>query len=150
LDDPRLKTLKIGVQMIGNDATNTPPAHALADRGITSNVRGYMLYGDYRTPNPAAAIVSAVAKGDIDVALVWGPLAGYFSGQSATPLRLQPVPMATDSETWPMSFNIAMGVRKGDTTLRDELDRVLDRDRPQIEAILREYRIQQAPLERAD
>ena len=26
LDDPRLKHLTIGVQMVGNDATNTPPA----------------------------------------------------------------------------------------------------------------------------
>ena len=56
LDDPRLKRLRIGVQMVGNDASNTPPAHALAERGVVANVRGYMLYGDYRRPNPPAAI----------------------------------------------------------------------------------------------
>ncbi len=49
LDDPRLKHLKIGVQMVGNDGVNTPPAHALSRRGIVDNVRGYMLYGDYRS-----------------------------------------------------------------------------------------------------
>ena len=82
LDDPRLKTLKIGVQMVGNDGINTPPAHALARRGIIDNVRGYMLYGDYAKPNPPAEIVRAVERGDVDVALVWGPLAGYFAAQS--------------------------------------------------------------------
>ena len=49
-DDPRLPQLRIGVQMIGNDAQNTPPTHALARRGIVNNVRGYLIYGDYRTP----------------------------------------------------------------------------------------------------
>ena len=73
LDDPRLRSATIGVQMIGNDAMNTPPAHAIASRGITDNVRGYMVYGDYGRPNPPAAIVDAVENRQIDVALVWGP-----------------------------------------------------------------------------
>src|ERR1700761_2238598 len=60
-DDERLKSLTIGVQMIGDNAMNTPPAHSLARRGLTQNVRGYMLYGDYTKPNPPAAIVQAVA-----------------------------------------------------------------------------------------
>ena len=63
--------------------SNTPPAHALARRGIVANVRGYMLYGDYARPNPPAEIVRAVERGEVDVALVWGPLAGYFAAQLA-------------------------------------------------------------------
>ena len=59
--------------MVGADAMNTPPAHALARRGIVQNVRGYMLYGDYRQPNPPSAIIDAVEDGDVDVAVVWGP-----------------------------------------------------------------------------
>ena len=51
-DDPQLRKLVIGVQMVGEDAMNTPPAHALASRGIVQNVRGYMLYGDYHQPHP--------------------------------------------------------------------------------------------------
>ena len=90
-DDPRLRTLTIGVQMVGNDAQNTPPAHALARRGIIDNVRGFMLYGDYAKPNPPAAIVDAVARGDIDVAVVWGPLAGYFAAREPVSLTLTPV-----------------------------------------------------------
>src|SRR3954454_23796402 len=73
LDDPRLRRLRLGVQMVGDDGMNTPPAHALSRRAIVANVRGFMLYGDYRQPDPPAATVRAVAAGEIDVALVWGP-----------------------------------------------------------------------------
>ena len=81
-DDPALRTLKIGVQLIGDDFANTPPAHALANRGMAKNIVGFTVYGDYREPNPPARIVDAVARGDVDVAVVWGPLAGYFAKQS--------------------------------------------------------------------
>src|SRR5207302_3808511 len=47
LDDPRLRRLRLGVQMVGDDGANTPPAHALSRRGIVAKVRGFMLYGDY-------------------------------------------------------------------------------------------------------
>ncbi|HEY1257710.1 MAG TPA: substrate-binding domain-containing protein [Stellaceae bacterium] len=138
-DDPRLRKLTIGVQMIGNDAMNPPPAHALARRGITGNVRGYMLYGDYRRPNPPEAILEAVARGDLDVAVVWGPLAGYFAGREAVPLRVTPVNPPFDGPHFPMAFDIAMGVRKGDTALRKAIDAELERNRAQIAAILAAY-----------
>jgi mxaJ protein len=142
LDDTRLRQLTIGVQMVGNDAMNTPPTHALARRGITANVRGYMLYGDYSQPNPPAAIVDAVARGDIDVAIVWGPLAGYFAGrQHGAPLVLTPVEPEHDGAQWPMAFAISMGVRKGNVTLAREIDRALQRERPAIATILARYRV---------
>ncbi len=78
-DDPVLRKLKIGVQMVGDDGYNSPPAHALANRGIIDNIAGYSVYGDYSQPNPPARIVEAVARGDVDLAVVWGPLAGYFA-----------------------------------------------------------------------
>jgi quinoprotein dehydrogenase-associated probable ABC transporter substrate-binding protein len=138
LDDSALHKLKIGVQMIGNDETNTPPAHALAHRGIVDNVVGYTLYGDYREPNPPARIIDAVVKGDIDVAVVWGPLGGYFAKQQKTPLEVAPVSPAADPNL-PFTFSIAMGVRKNDNALRDELNGVLDRKRAEIDAILEQY-----------
>ena len=54
--------MQIGVQLIGDDYANTPPAHALAERGIVANVVGYTVYGDYAQPNPPARIVDAVAQ----------------------------------------------------------------------------------------
>ena len=84
-DDPRLRQVKIGVQLIGDDYTNTPPpAHALASHKIIGNVVGYPIYGNYAEDSPPARIIEAVAAGDPDVAVVWGPLAGYFATNMAT------------------------------------------------------------------
>src|SRR4051812_12005893 len=141
LDDPRLKSLKIGVQMVGNDASNTPPAHALAEHGIISNVRGYMLYGDYRRPNPPAEIVEAVERGDIDVALVWGPLAGYFAARSPVPLRLEPVTPWFADQQWPMQFDVSVGVQKNNQKLLTAIDQELVRRKPDIERLLAAYHV---------
>ena len=140
-DDPRLHDLTIGVQLVGNDAMNTPPAHALARRAITENVRGYMLYGDYTRPNPPAAIVDAVASGEIDVGVVWGPLAGYFAAREPHALTLTPVQPVTDGPQWPMVFDIAMGLRRGDNEFKHAIDRSLLRKRAAIDAILAEYHV---------
>ena len=141
LDDPRLKRLRIGVQMVGNDASNTPPAHALAERGIIGNVRGYMLYGDYRRPNPPAAVVEAVERGEVDVALVWGPLAGYFAANSHVPLRLEPVTPWFADQQWPMQFDVSVGVRRDDQKLLKSIDQVLVRRRSDVERLLAAYRV---------
>jgi len=138
-DDPILRRLRIGVQMIGDDYANSPPAHALARRGIVENVAGYMVYGDYARPSPPARIVEAVAAGDVDVAVVWGPLAGYFAQRSPVPLDVVPVAPALDPPALPLTFDIAMGVRRGDTVLRARLDDVLRRRRREIDAILGAY-----------
>ncbi len=142
LDDPRLRTVTIGVQLVGYEAMNTPPALALAARGITQNVRGFSLFGDYTRPNPPARIIDAVARGEVDVALVWGPLAGYFAQRSPTPLRLEPV---ADLADWPMSYDIALGVRTEEEDLRHRLDAALTTEEANIEALLRSYHIPHLP-----
>jgi mxaJ protein len=140
-DDPVLRTARVGVQLIGDDGTNTPPAHALTRRGIVRNVSGYTVYGDYREPNPPARIIDAVARGDIDVAVAWGPLAGYFADRGAEQLRIVPVSPQIDLPYLPFVFDISMGVRRADVALRDELDRALVKRRPEIDAILDEYHV---------
>jgi mxaJ protein len=139
LDDPALRTLRIGVQLIGNDYVNTPPVHALSQRGIVGNLVGYTVYGDYREPNPPARVVDAVARGEVDIAIVWGPLAGYFAPRQSVALRLSPVTPAVEPPAIRQVFAIAIGVRKGDTALRDALDAALDRRRADIDAILTAY-----------
>jgi mxaJ protein len=137
-DDPRLRQLKIGVQLIGNDGQNTPPAHALSARRIVRNIRGYTVYGDYDSPTPQSPIIDAVARGDIDVAYVWGPTAGFFAGRQSVKLKLTPVPMA-DGPALPMVFDISMGVRRDDVALRRELDAVLTKRAADIRAVLERY-----------
>ncbi|HEX8916322.1 MAG TPA: quinoprotein dehydrogenase-associated putative ABC transporter substrate-binding protein [Humisphaera sp.] len=145
LDDPLLKWLKVGVQLIGDDGANTPPAHALAARGAVDNLVGFTVYGDYAEPNPPARIVSAVAKGDVDVAVVWGPLAGYFAGKQDVPLQLTPVSPEADAGGLRFTFSIAMGVQKPDKALRDELAGALERRRAEVGRILDEYHVPRLP-----
>jgi quinoprotein dehydrogenase-associated probable ABC transporter substrate-binding protein len=138
LNDPVLHDVRIGVQIVGDDFANTPPAHALASRKIIDNVIGYTVYGDYSQENPPARIIDAVAAGDIDVAIAWGPLAGYFAKRQAVPLEVVPVSPSSD-RSLPFVFDVAMGVRHGDKRLRSELERVLERRAKEIEAILDDY-----------
>jgi mxaJ protein len=139
LDDPALRRLTVGVQLVGDDYANTPPAHALARRGIVQNVRGYNVQGDYRQPAPPARIVDAVANGDIDIALVWGPLAGYFASRERVPLDVVPVSPEFDSPTLPFVFDISIGVRRADRPLRDTLNAILVRRRASVDSLLRAY-----------
>jgi mxaJ protein len=144
LDDPRLRTLRVGVQLIGDDFANAPPAAALTRRGIVTNVKGYTVLGDYREPNPPSRIVRAVEDGEVDVAIVWGPLAGYFAKRSPVPLRVVPVTPEIDLPYLPFVFDIAIGVRRGDAELRDRLDDVLRRRRSEIDRLLASYGVPRA------
>lgn len=134
-DDPRLKSLRIGVQLVGDDGANTPPAHALARRGIVENVRGFLVYGDYRDKVPQAPIMDAVARGEIDVAIVWGPTAGPLARRTEAPLTLVPTP-PHDGPGLPMRFAIAIGTRRADTELRTALDVWLAAHRADVRAML--------------
>jgi quinoprotein dehydrogenase-associated probable ABC transporter substrate-binding protein len=140
-DDPLLRKLRVGVQLIGDDQSNAPPAHALTRRNIVDNVKGFTLYGDYSQPDPPARIVDAVAKGDIDLAIVWGPLAGYFAKQSLVPMQVVPVTPQIDQPFLPFVFDISMGVRRGDQELKDQLEQVLEQRRADIDRILEDYRV---------
>ena len=98
-------------------------------------------YGDYRQPHPPSAIIDAVENGDVDVAVVWGPVAGYFAAQGPTPLTLEPVEPWRDGTELPMAFYISMGVRRGENALLKRLDDSLERNRAAISAILAEYHV---------
>jgi mxaJ protein len=148
-DDPQLRRLRIGVQLIGDDATNTPPAHALSRRNIISNVRGYSVYSDYRQPNPPARLIEAVARGDVDVGIAWGPLAGYFARKQPVGLDISPVSPQIDLPFLPFVFDISMGVRRGNDGLRDELNGVITRRRAEIDRILSDYGVPRLNIGRA-
>jgi mxaJ protein len=135
-DDPRLGRARIGVQLVGDDLAATPPGHALTERGIVANVRGFAVYGD----GPAAQrMVDAIASGDLDTALIWGPQAAWFATHAKAPLEVH----TTGAPQWlhgiPFEYSIAMGVKRGNAALRDEIDGALDRRRDEIRAILAEY-----------
>lgn len=141
LNDAALRRVKIGVQVIGDDGANAPPAHALANRGIVQNVRGYTVYGDYAEDSPPARIIDAVENRDVDVAIVWGPLAGYFVKQRNATLELTPLSPPIDSPSLPFVYDISLGVRRGEKAFKSELEAALKRRRAEVERILDDYGI---------
>jgi mxaJ protein len=141
---PALHNLRIGVQIMADEGINPPPAQALGRRGMINTPVGFSIYGDYSEANPPARIVEAVARGDVDVAVVRGPLAGYFARRQAVPLMLIPVAPANDPP-WRFTFGIAMGVRKHDAQLRDAINTILVRRQTDIENILDQYGVPRLP-----
>lgn len=141
--DPRLAQLSIGVHLTGDDGANPPPVHALGELGLVDNVVGFMIYGDYREPNPPARLIDAVASGEIDVAAVWGPIAGYFAKRASVPLTLVPIRdyHGTSPHSERFEFAIAMGVRKGEHAFRDDVQAVLDRRGEDVRDVLTEFGI---------
>ena len=136
LDDERLRSLRIGVQVVGIDAIPTPAARALARRGIVANVVGYPVMGE--TPS-AARIVDAVAGGALDVGIVWSPQPGYFIARRHLPLDV--VPIRRDGDDPAFDFAIAMGVRRDNVALRDALNQSLAHLAPEIDAVLLDYAV---------
>lgn len=150
LDDPKLRKFIIGVQMIGDDFNNSPPAHALTARKLVSNIRGFTVYGDYSKANPPARIVDAVVKGDVDLAIVWGPLAGYFAKNAHVPLKIVPVTPQIDRPFMPFVFDIAMGVRRDDQQFRDQLEQIIEKHKIEIDQILADYGVPRVDEKRGD
>jgi len=145
LDDTLLRHLRIGVNIIGYDYTNTPPVHALGVRGIV----GLVGFGNFLNPDPKADhpqdIIDAVAKDSIDVAIVWGPRAGYWAKRATIPLTLVPLPDSDAASGMRFAFDFAMGVRRHDKELHAQLDSVIERRRGEIFGILQDYNV---PMDR--
>lgn len=149
LDDERLRHLRIGVHVIGDDYANPPPTHALASRGVVDNVIGYSVFGDYARPNPPSRLIEAVAAGDVDVAVAWGPLAGYFAARQPVPLSLTPVPPDDGQPELPFAFAISMGVRRGEEGFRDRLDDILRRRRADVDRLLHDFGVPRVDAQEA-
>jgi mxaJ protein len=78
LEDPRLAGLRIGLASIGADTSSAPAARILAAQGVLHNVTWYRLYQNYLDANRPEAPVEAVERGDVDVAILWGPTQGIL------------------------------------------------------------------------
>jgi mxaJ protein len=140
LTDARLENWRIGIHVVGDDYA--PPAYALARRGITSNIVGFSLFGEYGEPNPPARLIDAVARGDIDVGIVWGPFAGYFAKSAKELLDIVPVSPVVFLAV-PFTYDISLGVRKGNEVFKTELDGVLESEFAAIQQLLSEYAVPQ-------
>lgn len=140
LSDPRLADWRIGIHIVGDDYA--PPASALARRGLSANLVGYSLFGAYSEQDPPAKLITAVAQGDVDVAIVWGPLAGYFAKRQQQPLDIVPVSPSYFFAV-PFTYAISAAVRTGDDALKQEIEQTFARECPAIQLLLNEYGIPQ-------
>jgi quinoprotein dehydrogenase-associated probable ABC transporter substrate-binding protein len=131
LDDPRLKTLRLGV------VAGTPPSDLLVRYDLMSLTKPYALSVDTRAESPAHEMVQDVAKGTIDVGLLWGPIAGYYRKHDALPLTL--VPLKGEPGAARMAYHIAMGVRANEPEWRRGMNAVILKRQTEISAILRDY-----------
>lgn len=140
-DDPILHDLRIGVQ-----PADGPHYLALLGRGLGDNieleVRNALLGGG---DDPLQPIITAVADGTIDVAVLWGPAAGYYAARQSVPLTVNPVP-PFEPPLVQMYVNMTVGVRIGDETLRDLLDVAIIEGWDDIQAVLMEFDIPTMPL----
>ncbi|HUR96347.1 MAG TPA: quinoprotein dehydrogenase-associated putative ABC transporter substrate-binding protein [Gemmatimonadales bacterium] len=147
LADPRLKKARIGVNLLNSDAENPPPVMALSRYGVIGNLTGYStFFSDQVRPED---IIKGVANKDVDIAIVWGPVAGYFAAKSPVPLKLTPLAERDSLSDLPFRFDIGLAVRRRDRELRDSLQNLMDRKRPEIEAILKEYGVPMFPIQQA-
>ena len=138
LDDPVLKQLKIGVYV------NSPPSETLAEKGIVKNMVGYNPL-DYQQDRPGKIIEDLIA-GEIDVAVVWGPVAGYAVKKlNASSLELIPLQDGKDPGT-PFTFEFSMGVREGNKALKADLEEALSKRQAEIQKILEDYGVPLLPL----
>jgi mxaJ protein len=127
----------------------SPPTRPLADNNLMGNARPYRLQRDLNFP--PSQLIDDLAKGDIDVAIVWGPIAGYYVKQSSVPLVMNPIPEYEEKnvkgkENW----NISIGVRYKEKARLEELNKALANRKIDIEKILDDYGIPHSPVVTGD
>ncbi|MBM9595465.1 quinoprotein dehydrogenase-associated putative ABC transporter substrate-binding protein [Roseitranquillus sediminis] len=141
-DDPDLEHLKLGVQST-NDRAHT----ALGKRGLNDNVALQFIARPEDEDGPFAPLVEAVASGEIDVAVPWGPVGGYYAARQPVELTVTQAPHF-DLPFTPMFISVVIGVRRGDEALRDRLDIALASRWDDVLSVLEEYDVPTIPLAR--
>jgi len=134
LDDPKLKGKRIGV------IAGTPPVNRMGDLGLISSMKAYAPYQldpARKNQTVGAEIVSDLAAGQIDAAVLWGPSAGWLAKQSGTAMDV--IPLLKEPDRPPMSYRIAMAVRIGENDWKRSLNTILRKRRSDIEAVLRDF-----------
>ena len=132
LDSPEMTLARIGV------IAGTPPSTLLGSKNLFSQMRPYQLYVDSRVDDPAGKMLDDLAAGNIDVALVWGPIGGWYARNSKVPLKIDPLPSDPRSGLR-MDFRISMGMRAAEPEWKHKINELIRELRPQIEAVLADY-----------
>ena len=131
LEDARLKGKHIGI------VAGTPPATNMAVNGLMTNAKPYPLMIDTRVDSSAEAMINDLNKGDIDAAILWGPMAGFYAKKASPPLHVTPL---VKEKTGPqLVYRIGMGVRRADQNWKRLLNRLIQENQGEINKILSDY-----------
>ncbi|MBV1707612.1 MAG: quinoprotein dehydrogenase-associated putative ABC transporter substrate-binding protein [Hyphomicrobiales bacterium] len=131
LEDPRLKSKRIGL------IAGTPPATNIEADHLMGHVRSYPLVVDTRFHLSTVHMIKDIESGKIDVGVLWGPMAGYFAKESKPPLRV--VPLVHEKSGPAMAYRMVMGVRPSDQDWKRQLNGVIAAHQAEITQILKSY-----------
>ena len=131
LGDPRLEGRRIGV------IAGAPPASHLARHGLMDSVKGYALMVDTRYEHPNTEMLNDLLAGEIDAAVMWGPIGGPLVKAEGDALVM--TPLLAETEPPRLFYRITMGVRQGEDAWKRELNALIRELQPEIDAILRDF-----------
>ncbi|WP_343713492.1 substrate-binding domain-containing protein [Inquilinus sp.] len=131
LADPRLQPLHLGI------TAGTPPANLAARDGLMAQARPYPLVVDSRYDAPGKQMIDDLASKQIDAAVLWGPIAGYFAKQHGDALVV--TPLTSEAKDTRLDFYITMGVRPGESDWKNQINGLIRENQDAITAILKEY-----------
>jgi mxaJ protein len=134
IEDPKLAGKRIGV------VAGTPPTTNMAAVKLMRTAKIYPLMVDTRVmPSVAEIMIKDMLDGAIDVAIVWGPMAGYYAEKSGADLAV--VPLVKEKTGSRMSYRITMGVRPSDQEWKRTLNQVIRDNQKEINKLLLEYNV---------
>jgi quinoprotein dehydrogenase-associated probable ABC transporter substrate-binding protein len=131
LGDERLKGKRIGI------VAGTPPATNMAVNGLMTHAKPYPLMIDTRIDSSVAAMINDLKAGEIDAAVLWGPMAGYYAKQADPPLHVTPLVKETSGPK--LAYRIGMGVRAADQNWKRQLNRLIQENQGAINRILLDF-----------
>jgi quinoprotein dehydrogenase-associated probable ABC transporter substrate-binding protein len=131
LGDARLKGKRIGI------VAGTPPATNMAVNGLMTSAKPYPLMIDTRIDSSVAAMINDLKAGEIDAAVLWGPMAGYYAKQADPPLHVTPLVKETSGPQ--LAYRIGMGVRAADQNWKRQLNRLIQENQGAINRILLDF-----------
>jgi mxaJ protein len=132
--DEHLNGQRIGLQILEEDLS--PPSLPLIRSGHAGQIVGFESFGERE-----GDVVKAVADGRVGLAVVWGPVAGYFARNSRVPLTVTPVPRAYTFAGVPFTYAMGFGVHKQDQALLQQLNDSIRRLQPKINQVLTAFAV---------
>jgi quinoprotein dehydrogenase-associated probable ABC transporter substrate-binding protein len=133
IEDPQLAQLRIGL------TAGAPPADLAAKAGLAPHIHPYDLYVDTRHQTPGKDMIGDLVSKNIDVAMLWGPIAGYFAAQHGDALKV--TPLVNEPKSTRMEFYITMAVRPGENKWKNEINDLIRANQDEITKIMRDYHI---------